>query len=497
MPEEDVDYYFFIAIKKRPRRLEFYNKALYFGIFDIENKINMKSIKVHFLGAAQTVTGSKFLLTTPEHNILIDCGVFQGGEEIRELNWKQLPIEESSIDTVLLTHGHLDHTGYLPRLVRQGFSGDIIGTAPTLAIAKIIVLDSGKIHEEEAKKANDERPKNQQPIKPFYTKQDAKETLRFFKIKQPDKWIELSPNIKYRFRYNGHIIGATFIELDVFGKRFVFSGDIGRENDFLLFPTEKPTRADYLFMESTYGNRLHPSENVLDKLQSSIKQTIANRGNLIIPSFAVERLQTLMFLLWELNKKNQNLNIPIFIDSPMGNRVISVYEDFPEWHKLTKKDFRMMNDWLNVITSFRGTRKTLSIPGPKIIIAGSGMVSGGRVLNYLADLISKSNTTILLAGYQAEDTRGRALLNGAEEVNLFGDDHEVNAKIDRIENLSAHADQQEILNWISEMKSPPKETFLIHGEPAAQEALTAKLHEKFGWEKVYAPELYSVAEIFI
>lgn len=454
----------------------------------------MKSIKVHFLGAAGTVTGSKFLLTTPEKNILIDCGMFQGGEEILKENWKNLPIDETTIDTVLLTHGHLDHTGYLPRLVRQGFKGEIIGTAPTLAIAKIIILDSGKIHEEEAKRANDERAKNQKPIEPFYTKQDAKQTLRFFKMEKSDQWIELSPNIKYRFRYNGHIIGATFIELDIFGKRFVFSGDIGRENDYLLFPTKKPKRADYLFMESTYGDRLHPAENVSDKLQNSIKETIATRGNLIIPSFAVERLQKLMFLLWELNKKNQIFNIPIFIDSPMGNRVTRVYEDFSAWHQLSKKDFRMMNDRLNVINSYRGTLKTMNKPGPKVIIAGSGMVSGGRVLNYLENLISKSNTTILLTGYQAEDTRGRELLHGAKKVNIFGNEYTVKAKIDRIENLSAHADQQELLNWISEIKTPPKETFLIHGETEAQEVLSEKLQKEYGWE-VYLPELYSIAEI--
>lgn len=301
-----------------------------------------KTIKVHFLGASGTVTGSKFLLTTPEKNILIDCGMFQGIKELREKNWEPLPVDVPAIDVVLLTHGHLDHTGYLPRLVKDGFRGKIIGTAPTLAITKIILLDSAKIHEDEAKQANEEGYSIHKPAKPFYTVPEAEMTLRFFQVEEKDVWIELSENIKYRFRYNGHILGATFIELDIFGKILVFSGDIGREKDLLLFPPERPKYADYLFMESTYGNKLHSAESVSDKLVELIKHTIHERGNLIIPSFAVERLQALMFLLWKLNKENRIFNIPIFVDSPMGNNVLSVFRSFPDWHKLSRKEFGAM-----------------------------------------------------------------------------------------------------------------------------------------------------------
>src|SRR5690554_3121111 len=352
----------------------------------------MNSMKIHFLGAAETVTGSKFLLTTPEKNILIDCGVFQGPEEILEKNWQRLPIEESSVDMVLLTHGHLDHSGYLPRLVKHGFKGEIIGTAPTLAIAEIIVLDSGRIQEIEAKRANEEAPRNQKPAVPFYTEKDAEKTLNLFRAKKTDRWYQLSKSIRYRFRYSGHIIGATLIELDIFCKRFVFSGDIGREDDVMLYPPTRPTRADYLYMESTYGDRLHTSENVSEKLRKSIEQTVYSRGNLIIPSFAVERLQKLMYLLSELRKKNEAFNIPIFIDSPMGNDVISVYEKFLDWHKLSRHDFRAMRRNMDIITSYRQTRRVMRIPGPKLIIAGSGMVPGGRVLSYLRHLIDKSRS---------------------------------------------------------------------------------------------------------
>ncbi|MGB5417911.1 MBL fold metallo-hydrolase, partial [Algibacter sp.] len=273
-------------------------------------------VKVNFLGAAGVVTGSKFLIETSERNILIDCGMFQGLKELRELNWKNLPVDVKAIDVVLLTHGHLDHVGYLPRLLKQGYSGKIIGTAPTLAIAEIILIDSAKIHEEDAKKANQENYTKHNPALPFYDKLDAEKTIARFQVEVENTWIKLSENISYRFQYNGHIIGATFIELDINGKRFVFSGDIGRPNDYLLDDPKKPEWADFLFVESTYGNKLHAIENVDEVLSTIINDTIHKKGNLIIPSFAVERLQTLMYLLWQLYKKNKIPNIPIFIDSP-------------------------------------------------------------------------------------------------------------------------------------------------------------------------------------
>ncbi len=456
----------------------------------------MKTIKIHFLGAAGTVTGSKYLLETPEQNIMIDCGMFQGLKELREINWKPLPIDVSEIDVVLLTHGHLDHTGYLPRLVKEGYRGKIIGTPPTLAITKIILLDSAKIHEEEAEKANDEGYSKHKPAQPFYSVQEAEVTLGFFQSQERDEWIQLSKNIKYRFRYNSHIIGATFIELEMFEKTFVFSGDIGRDHDLLLSPPEKPERADYLFIESTYGNKLHSQESVTDKLVDQITRTIHNRGNLIIPSFAVERLQTLMFLLWKLYNENRIPNIPIFIDSPMGNNVLSVFQNFPDWHKLPMKDFNAMNKRMNIITSYKQTWETIDNPHPKVVIAGSGMVTGGRVLTYLKQMIDKTNTTVLLVGYQAEGTRGRQMLEGVHELKFFGKYYPVKAQIDHIETLSAHADQQGLLDWTSEIKNIPEEVFLIHGEPTAQDALRVKLKDTYGWN-VSIPKLFRVKEILI
>ena len=290
----------------------------------------MNKIKFHFLGASRTVTGSKFYLETPEQNMMVDCGMFQGLKELRNLNWKPLPIDVSKVDVVLLTHGHLDHTGYLPRLINEGFQGRIIGTESTLAITRIILLDSAKIHEEEAEQANREGYSKHRPALPFYTIKEAEGTTALFQAQEKDEWIQLSEHIRFKFKYNGHIIGATFIELEIFGKIFVFSGDIGRKDDLLLDCPDRPKWADYLFVESTYGNKLHPNEEVEEILVSLVKRTINEMGNLIIPSFAVERLQSLMYLLWRLYKKNKIPNIPIFIDSPMGNNVLSVFERFPE-----------------------------------------------------------------------------------------------------------------------------------------------------------------------
>tara|TARA_R110002049_G_scaffold300467_3_gene491375 strand:- start:8305 stop:9261 length:957 start_codon:yes stop_codon:yes gene_type:complete len=310
-----------------------------------------KFARINFLGAAGVVTGSKFLIETSEKNILIDCGMFQGLKELRALNWSNLPVDVKAIDVVLLTHGHLDHVGYLPRSVKQGFTGKIIGTAPTLAIAEIILKDSAKIHEEDAKKANKEKYTKHSPALPFYTKLEAEKTIAQFQAEIMHKWIALSENISYRFQYNGHIIGATFIELGINGKRFVFSGDIGRPNDYLLNDPKKPEWADFLFIESTYGNKLHPDEDVEDYLSKLINQTIFEKGNLIIPSFAVERLQTLMYVLWKLYKKNKIPNIPIFIDSPMGNNVLQVFKRFPKWHKLSMSDYNAMCHHINIVRS--------------------------------------------------------------------------------------------------------------------------------------------------
>ena len=452
--------------------------------------------RINFLGAAGVVTGSKFLIETSEKNILIDCGMFQGIKELRELNWDDLPVDVEAIDVVLLTHGHLDHVGYLPRLMKQGFLGKIMGTAPTLAIGEIILMDSAKIQEEEAKKANQEEYTKHHPALPFYTEFEAEKTIGLFQVEMPDKWIRLSENISCRFQYNGHIIGATFIELDIDGKRFVFSGDVGRRNDYLLDDPKKPEWADFLFVESTYGNKLHPDEDVEAVLTELVNETIHKKGNLIIPSFAVERLQTLMYLLWKLYKKNKIPNIPIFVDSPMGNNVLDVFKRFLKWHKLSMADYNAMCNHVNIVQSYRETWETIDDKRSKIIIAGSGMVTGGRVLTYLQQLIDEPTTTVLLVGYQAEGTRGRQLQEGAHEIRFFGKYYPVKAIIKNIESLSAHADQNDLLDWMSNIKNIPETVFLIHGEPNALDAFSVKIKDTYNWN-VKIPKLTDVEKVLI
>jgi metallo-beta-lactamase family protein len=317
-----------------------------------------------------------------------------------------------------------------------------------------------------------------------------------FSPAEEDEWRKLSKDIFYRFKYNGHIIGATFIEIKVFEKIFVFSGDVGRQKDLLLRSPERPQYADYLFLESTYGNKLHPKDSVSEKLIELINKTIYNRGTLIIPSFAVERLQTLMFLLSKLYNRHKIPNIPIFIDSPMGNNVLGVFERFPEWHKISLEEFSAMTDRMKIITSYKETWETIDDPRPKIVIAGSGMVTGGRVLTYLKQLVDKSNTNILLVGYQAEGTRGRQLLEGAHELKFYGKYYAVKAEVHHIETLSAHADQKGILEWISEIKERPRHTFLVHGEPTALQTLKVKIQDTYSWE-VSIPKLNEVVELSI
>jgi metallo-beta-lactamase family protein len=456
----------------------------------------MNTVKVKFLGASETVTGSKFYLETPELNLMVDCGMFQGLKELREMNWVPLPIDTEKLEIVLLTHGHLDHTGYLPRLVKEGFHGQILGTSPTLAITSIILKDSAKIHEEEAEKANKEGYSKHKPALPFYTLEEAEKAISLFSSFENNEWVQLSPNIKFRTKYNGHIIGATFIEMDIFRKRFVFSGDIGREEDVLLAPPERPEWADYLFIESTYGNKNHPKEDVEGILTHLVKKTINQRGTLIVPSFAVERLQSLMYHLWMLYKKNKIPNIPIFIDSPMGNNVLSVFEQFPEWHRLSLKEYHAMCKHMTIISSYKETWETIDDPRPKIVIAGSGMVTGGRVLTYLKQLIDVESTTVLLVGYQAEGTRGKQLLEGAFELKLFGKYYPVKAKIMHLESLSAHADQTGLIHWLEELKNIPEKVFLVHGEPTALDAFRSKLAYNFKWN-VHVPKLYETIELMV
>ena len=449
-------------------------------------------IKIHFLGAAGTVTGSKYLIDTGNKKILIDCGLFQGLKELRLKNWEYLPVRASEIDVVLLTHGHLDHTGYLPRLVKQGFNGSVYGTNPTLDIAKIILNDSAKIQEQEAERANKEGYSKHSPAEPLYNLKDVEKTISHFKRIPPAQWLPLFNGIKMRFQYNGHILGATHIELDIYGRRFVFSGDIGRTNDLLLYPPIKPKKADIIFIESTYGGRFHPEEKeAIPQIEKLVNETISRGGSLFIPSFSVERAQLMMLILWRLLKENKIPKVPMIMDSPMGAKVLDLFHLSRDWHKLRDDECDEMCSYFQVVSNYRETIDLIYDNKPKIVIAGSGMLTGGRILNYLEKQAQNPKNTLLIIGYQAEGTRGRKLLEGEKEIKVYGKYVPFNMELAEIEGLSAHADHTELLNWLSEINQKPEKVYIIHGEKESAEALKKGIKEKYEWD-CEIPTLYDI-----
>ena len=453
------------------------------------------TIKIHFLGAAGTVTGSKYLLDTGDRKILVDCGLFQGLKELRLKNWEYPPVNVKDIDAILLTHGHMDHTGYLPRLVKQGFKGPIYGTYPTLDIAKIILNDSAKIQEQEAERANKEGYSKHSPAEPLYDLKDVEKTIPYFKGIPPNQWLPLLKNVKARFQYNGHILGATYIELDVQDKRFVFSGDIGRTNDLLLYPPVKPERADVLFMESTYGGRFHPEEKeAIPLIEKLVNDTLSRGGSLFIPSFSVERAQLMMLIFSRLLEQNKIPKVPMIMDSPMGANVLELFHRTRDWHRLEAHECDEMCSHFTVVSSYRETMELRTDNKPKIVIAGSGMLTGGRMLNYLETQAQNPNNTLLLVGYQAEGTRGRKLLEGEKELKVYGKTVTFKMQLAEIEGLSAHADHAELLDWLSDVKEPPEKLFIVHGEKEGAEALKQGIKETYGWESEI-PQLYGIEEI--
>lgn len=438
------------------------------------------NIRISFLGAAGTVTGSKYLVETEDKKILVDCGLFQGLKELRLLNWQDLPVDVSSIDAVLLTHGHLDHVGYLPLLVKQGFKGAIYATAPTVEIARLILLDSAKIQEEDAERANRYHYSKHKPAKPLYDTREAEAVFPFFSPQPLSQWIRIDEHAEFRFRYNGHIIGASFIELKIRHKLFVFSGDIGRREDPLMREPERPEAADILFIESTYGNRLHPA-NARQLLADEINKAVSRHGTIIIPSFAVERSQLIMYLLWQLKLEKQIPSIPVYVDSPMGSHVFDVFRKYPAWHKLSPEDMILMSRDIEVVQNESETARLISKTSPKIVIASSGMATGGRVLSYFEHYLGDPDATILLVGYQGEGTRGRSLLDGAKELKMYGKLWPVKATVAMVEGLSAHADQSELISWLSKIKNEPSRVFITHGEQDASHVLSEKIKQVYDW----------------
>jgi len=438
-------------------------------------------IFVKFLGAAGTVTGSKYLVSYNRFNLMVDCWLFQGFKNLRELNWMALPFPASEIKAVLITHGHLDHIGYLPRFINQGFEGTIYCTEPTADLAEIILRDSAKIQEEDAAHANKSGYSKHTPALPLYTMEDVDRTLSLIRAIPVNHYNDLTNNIRFRFMPNAHIPGAASIELIIDGTHLVFSGDIGRSNDPILPPPIKPEYADYLFVESTYGDRLHPTDSTEEVLFKIIQNALANHGPLIVPSFTIDRAQDFMYFIWKLKKENRIPDIPVYLDSPMGNDVSRLFLKYPEWIKLRPGVFTEVFESTRMVHSVEETRHLAKNEHPRIIIAGSGMMNGGRILHYLETHLDDPKATVVIPGYQAAGTRGRMISEGAPEVKIHGHYVKVRATIEHIHTMSSHADQAGLLDWMANIKNKPEKVFIVHGEPHSAQVLRVKIRDHFGW----------------
>jgi metallo-beta-lactamase family protein len=446
-------------------------------------------VSIQFLGAAGTVTGSKYLIKSSNKNILVDCGLFQGLKELRELNWNNPAIDPASISTVLLTHGHLDHVGYLPRLVKLGFKGQILATAPTAELAAIILEDSGRIQEDEAIKANAMGYSKHKPAQPLYTSKDVKATLPLIHGVKDNEWIELDKDMKCKFLRNGHIIGSSTIELMIGEKLIVFSGDVGRFEDEMFLPPIQPTKADVLLIESTYGNRLHPKEQTNVKIKEIILDSLERQGTLVIPSFTVDRAQDIMYQIWVLKSNGEIPDVPVFLDSPMATAVSKLYTKYSEWNILGSHVLTKIMESVQMVRSAKDTEALAKEDRAKIIIGGSGMMNGGRVLEYLKKELPNPDSTILITGFQAEGTRGRMLMEGAHEIKIEGVYYPVNAKIESIKTISSHADQSDLIKWAEKISNKPEKVFISHGEPTPAHALRLKFKDIYGWENIVIPKL--------
>lgn len=460
--------------------------------------------KITFLGAAGTVTGSKYLIEAGGKRLLVDCGLFEGSRELKDRNWQKLPVDPQAIDWVLLTHAHLDHTGYLPRFVHDGFRGPIYANPATVELCNLLLTDSAHLQEEEAEFANKKGYSRHKPSLPLYTVEGAQKALGYLhEISRADAFT-ISPQFAVRPHDAGHILGSTWLELTITENAkstlVVFSGDLGRYDQPILKNPEAPRRADYLLCESTYGDRDHPTGSVEDELADIINRVAKRGGAVVIPSFAVGRTQTLMYYLHELEEKQRIPHLPAYVDSPMAISVTDFYVRHHEDHNLefTEEEQSGSRDPLNtrevhMTRTVEESKRINDVVSPCIILSASGMATGGRILHHLARRLPDSRNAVLLVGYQAEGTRGRMLQEGAKTVRIFGEEIPVRAEVVEISQLSAHAGQSELLRWLSGFSAPPRQTFLVHGEMRALEALQQKIQTVYRWPVTIPAHLETIA----
>ena len=465
-----------------------------------------------FLGAARTVTGSKYLLKTNDASVLIDCGLFQGLKELRQRNWAQFHMNPADVDAVVLTHAHLDHCGYLPRLAAQGFKGRVFCTAGTQDLCRIVLPDSGRIQEEDAENANRGHYSTHAPALPLYTEADAFRALSLLQPVGYDRPMPVAPGIEVDFINAGHLLGSAYARVRTNGKTILFGGDLGRFGRPVLPDPTMVSEADYLLVESTYGNRIHEKDDEGEKLAGVIRDAADRGGRIIVPAFAIGRVEEIIYWIKRLEEKRRIPVLPVFVDSPMALEALARYterineldrelnpeqEDEKAPHGPADRDEPLerrrsharaerqvcafCTERFRAIGSTQESKQLTHSKQPAIIISASGMATGGRVLHHLKAALPDTRNTVLFVGYQAVGTRGRRLIEGERAVKIHGQFVPVNAHVDLIESMSAHADSLEIMRWLGGFKRPPQQTFIVHGEPQAMEALAGSIQTKLGW----------------
>jgi metallo-beta-lactamase family protein len=448
-----------------------------------------------FWGGVATVTGSKFLIDTDGAHVLVDCGVFQGLKELRELNWREPPFDPRSLNAVLITHAHIDHTGYLPRLVRHGFDGPVYCSRGTADLLKILLPDAGRLQEEEADYRNRHNLTKHKPALPLYTEKDAMAALRLIEpVKNTGEPVNVAKGIRANFRIAGHILGSSLVLVEIegagedkSGRRVLFSGDLGHYDQPIIRDPSPPPPCDYLLVESTYGDRLHDPQSPKDALKRIINEAASRNGPVLIPAFAVGRTQELIYLIRELEEEKQIPILTVCVDSPMAAAATQAYAQRKEEHDeeyasvLARPQHPLRTHKMVTASSREESKRLNDAEGARVIISASGMMTGGRILHHALRMVPDANATLVFVGFQAAGTTGRRILDGETEVKIMGQWVPVRCRIERIGSFSAHADWREVLHWLEGLTTPPRRTFITHGEPHAASAMADHIRERFGW----------------
>jgi metallo-beta-lactamase family protein len=443
------------------------------------------SVQIRFLGAADTVTGSKFLVEHGDHRVLIDCGLFQGYKPLRLRNWAALGVAAELIDAVLLTHAHIDHSGYLPLLRLQGFKGTVHASPATKDLCGLLLPDSGHLQEEDAAFANRHGFSKHDPALPLYTRQDAVNCLPMIKAQAWHQTFSPAPGFKATFSMAGHILGASSILLEVAGRRILFSGDLGRPDDLLMWPPENAPQADAVLIESTYGNRSHPADDVMAELGDALQRVAARGGVAVVPVFAVGRAQAILHAIGRLKQKGDIPHgLPVFLDSPMAVSTTDLYVRHPHAHKLDAADLETLRHVAHMVETPEASKALARHHGPMVILSASGMATGGRVLHHLGLYLPDHRNMVILTGHQAGGTRGASLRDGASTVRIHGQDVPVRAEVVNLKSASAHADKDQLLHWLKTMPQAPDQVHVVHGERDASDALRSAIEHQLGWRAV-------------